>query len=200
MNVQEKARRRWDNVAKPLHSLGLLEDLIVRIAGVQETENVNIDRRCAVVFCGDHGVVRQGVSQTDSSVTALVAEAIAEGTGNINLMAAAADTDVLAVDMGMLTPVPGVRDRHAGRGTADMTEGPAMTRAQAEQAIRAGMEQMKELRERGYRIAVIGEMGIGNTTAASAVSAVLLGREPEEVTGRFKEIAEVVRMTDGETK
>ena len=184
MNVQEKARRRWDNVAKPLHSLGLMEDLIVRIAGVQETENVNIDRRCAVVFCGDHGVVRQGVSQTDSSVTALVAEAIAEGTGNINLMAAAADTDVLAVDMGMLTPVPGVRDRHTGRGTADMTEGPAMTRAQAEQAIRAGMEQMKELRERGYRIAVIGEMGIGNTTAASAVSAVLLGREPEEVTGR----------------
>ena len=85
MNIQEKARRRWDNVAKPLHSLGLLEDLIVRIAGVQETENVNIDRRCAVVFCGDHGVVRQGVSQTDSSVTALVAEAIAEGTGNINL-------------------------------------------------------------------------------------------------------------------
>ena len=184
MNVQEKARRRWDSVAKPLHSLGLLEDLIVRIAGVQETENVNIDRRCAVVFCGDHGVVRQGVSQTDSSVTALVAEAIAEGTGNINLMADAADTDVLAVDMGMLTPVPGVRDRHAGRGTADMTEGPAMTRAQAEQAIRAGMEQMKELRDRGYRIAVIGEMGIGNTTAASAVSAVLLGREPEEVTGR----------------
>ena len=172
MNVQEKARRRWDNVAKPLHSLGLLEDLIVRIAGVQETENVNIDRRCAVVFCGDHGVVRQGVSQTDSSVTALVAEAIAEGTGNINLMAAAADTDVLAVDMGMLMPVPGVRDRHVGRGTADMTEGPAMTRAQAEQAIRAGMEQMKELRERGYRIAVIGEMGIGNTTAASAVSAI----------------------------
>lgn len=184
MNVQEKARRRWDNVAKPLHSLGLLEDLIVRIAGVQETENVNIDRRCAVVFCGDHGVVRQGVSQTDSSVTALVAEAIAEGTGNINLMAAAADTDVLAVDMGMLTPVPGVLDRHVGRGTADMTEGPAMTRAQAEQAIRAGMEQMKELRDRGYRIAVIGEMGIGNTTAASAVSAVLLGREPEEVAGR----------------
>ena len=184
MNAQDRARRRWDSVAKPLHSLGLLEDLIVQIAGIQETEEVDNSRRCAVVFCGDHGVVRQGVSQTDSSVTALVAKAIAEGTGNINLMAAAADTDVMAVDMGMLTPVPGVRDRHAGRGPADMTEGPAMTRAQAEEAIRAGMEQMKELHDRGYRIAVIGEMGIGNTTAASAVSAVLLGREPEEVTGR----------------
>ncbi|MBR5962336.1 MAG: nicotinate-nucleotide--dimethylbenzimidazole phosphoribosyltransferase [Clostridia bacterium] len=184
MNVQDKARKRWDSVAKPLHSLGLLEDLIVQIAGIQETENVCIDRRCALVFCGDHGVVRQGVSQTDSSVTALVAKAIAEGTGNINLMAVEAHTDVLAVDMGMLEPVPGTMDRHAGRGTADMTEGPAMTRKQAEDAIRAGMEQMKELQEQGYRIAVIGEMGIGNTTAASAVSAVLLGLDPEEVTGR----------------
>ena len=184
MNVQEEARRRWDSVAKPLHSLGLLEDLVVRIAGVQGTENVCSDRRCALVFCGDHGVVRQGVSQTDSSVTALVAKAIGEGTGNINLMAAEAHTDVLAVDMGMLKPVPGTVDRHAGRGTADITEGPAMTRAQAEEAIRAGMEQMKELHEQGYQIAVIGEMGIGNTTAASAVSAVLLGMDPEEVTGR----------------
>ena len=184
MNVQDEARRRWDSVAKPLHSLGLLEDLVVRIAGVQGTENVRIDRRCALVFCGDHGVVRQGVTQTDSSVTALVAKAIGEGTGNINLMAAEAHTDVVAVDMGMLEPVQGTVDRHAGRGTADMTEGPAMTREQAEKAIRAGMEQMKELHEQGYRIAVIGEMGIGNTTAASAVSAVLLGLDPEEVTGR----------------
>ena len=184
MNVQDRAHRRWDSVAKPLHSLGLLEDLVVRIAGIQGTENVCIDRRCALVFCGDHGVVRQGVTQTDSSVTALVAKAIAEGTGNINLMAAEAHTDVLAVDMGMLKPVPGTVDRHTGRGTADMTEGPAMTRTQAEEAIRAGMEQMKELHEQGYQIAVIGEMGIGNTTAASAVSAVLLGKDPEEVTGR----------------
>ena len=184
MNVHDKARRRWDSVAKPLHSLGLLEDLIMQIAGVQGTEDVCIDRRCALVFCGDHGVVRQGVTQTDSSVTALVAKAIAEGTGNINLMAAGAHTDVLAVDMGMLEPVPGTVDRHAGRGTNDMTKGPAMTRAQAEEAIRAGMEQMKALQEQGYRIAVIGEMGIGNTTAASAVSAVLLGLYPEKVTGR----------------
>ena len=74
MNVQDRARSRWDSVAKPLHSLGLLENLVVQIAGVQGTEDVCIDRRCALVFCGDHGVVRQGVTQTDSSVTALVAK------------------------------------------------------------------------------------------------------------------------------
>ena len=184
MTAEEEARRRWDSIAKPLHSLGALEDLIVRIAGIQGTADVRIDRRCAVVFCGDHGVVRKGVSQSGSEVTALVAKAIAEGTGNINLMASAANTDVLAVDMGMRTPVSGTIDRRQGNGTADMTEGPAMTRSQAEAAIRAGRDLMKDLREQGYRIAVIGEMGIGNTTAASAAASVLLHLPPEEVTGR----------------
>ena len=184
MNVRQQARRRWDSIAKPLHSLGLLEDLVVQIAGIQETADVCINRRCALVFCGDHGVVRKGVSQTDSSVTAVVAKSIAEGTANINLMASAAGTDVTAVDMGMLTAVPGTVDRHVGRGTADITEGPAMSRSQAEAAVAAGMEQMKDLSDQGYRIAVIGEMGIGNTTAASAVTSVLLGLPPEEVTGR----------------
>ena len=184
MNVREQAQKRWDSVAKPLHSLGLLEDLIVKIAGVQGTADVRIDRRCAVVFCGDHGVVRKGVSQSGSEVTALVAGTIAEGTGNINLMASAAGTDVFAVDMGMITPVPGTVDRPIGNGTADITEGPAMTREQAEAAIHAGMEMMHDLREKGYQIAVIGEMGIGNTTAASAVTAALLDLPPEEVTGR----------------
>ena len=184
MNVRQQARERWDSIAKPLHSLGLLEDLVVQIAGIQETADVCIDRRCALVFCGDHGVVRKGVSQTDSSVTALVAKSITEGTANINLMASAAGTDVTSVDMGMLTAVPGTVDRHVGRGTADITEGPAMSRSQAEAAVAAGMEQMKDLSDQGYRIAVIGEMGIGNTTAASAVTSVLLGLPPEEVTGR----------------
>ena len=190
MNVRQQARERWDSIAKPLHSLGLLEDLVVQIAGIQETADVCIDRRCALVFCGDHGVVRKGVSQTDSSVTALVAKSITEGTANINLMASAAGTDVTSVDMGMLTAVPGTVDRHVGRGTADITEGPAMSRSQAEAAVAAGMEQMKDLSDQGYRIAVIGEMGIGNTTAASAVTSVLLGLPPEEVTGRGAGLSE----------
>ena len=182
--VQEQARKRWDSIAKPLHSLGLLEDLVVRIAVTRGTPDVCIDRRCVLVFCGDHGVVRKGVSQTGSAVTAVVAGSIAEGTANINLMASAANTDVLAVDMGMLEKVPGTIDRRVGSGTADMTEGPAMSRSQAEDAIAAGIRQMEDLHHLGYQIAVIGEMGIGNTTAASAVTSVLLGLSPEEVTGR----------------
>ena len=184
MNVQEQARRRWDSIAKPLHSLGRLEDLVVQIAGVQQTADVRIDKRCALVFCGDHGVVQEGVSQSGSEVTALVARSIAEGTGNINLMADAAGADVFAVDMGMQTRVGGTLDRRIGAGTADIAEGSAMTRAQAEQALQAGMDVMKDMHDWGYQIAVIGEMGIGNTTAASAVSSVLLGKPPREVTGR----------------
>ena len=184
MNAQEQARKQWDRIAKPLHSLGLLEDLVVRIAGIQGTPDVRIDHRSALVFCGDHGVVRKGVSQTDSKVTAIVAKSIVEGSGNINLMASTVHTDVLPVDMGMLTKVEGMIDRRAGSGTADITEGPAMSRAQAEDAIAAGMELMGTLTGQGCQIAVIGEMGIGNTTAASAVASVLLHLPPETVTGR----------------
>ncbi len=184
MNVQEEARRRWDSIAKPLHSLGRLEDLIVQIAGIRQTADVRIDRRCVLVFCGDHGAVREGVSQAGSEVTALVARSIVEGTGNINLMADAAQADVFAVDMGMLTEVDGTVNRRIGAGTADIAEGPAMTRTQAEKALQAGMDLIKNLRDRGYQIAVIGEMGIGNTTAASAVAAALLHRPAVELTGR----------------
>ena len=184
MNITEQARKRWDSIAKPLHSLGRLEDLVVQIAGVQETADVRIDKRCALVFCGDHGVVREGVSQAGSEVTAMVARSIAEGTGNINLMADAAKADVFAVDMGMLTKVPGTLDRRIGAGTDDIAEGPAMTREQAERALQAGTDLMKKLKDQGYQIAVIGEMGIGNTTASSAVAAVLLGMPVREVTGR----------------
>jgi len=79
------ARRHWDRVAKPLHSLGKLEDMIVKAATILQREDVRLDRRCALIFCGDHGVVAQGVSQSGQEVTALVARSIAQGTGNINL-------------------------------------------------------------------------------------------------------------------
>ena len=146
MNVQKEASQRWDRIAKPLHSLGRLEDLIAQIAGIQETADVRIDKRCALVFCGDHGVVREGVSQAGSEVTAMVARSIAEGTGNINLMADTAKADVFAVDMGMLTEVDGTINRRTGAGTADIAEGPAMTRIQAEKALQPNTRSKRSVR------------------------------------------------------
>lgn len=184
MNAKEQAQARWDHVAKPLNSLGKLEKLIVMIAGVQNTPDVRINKRCVLVFCGDHGVVAEGVSQSGSEVTALVAKSIAEGTANINLMAGASYTDVLAVDMGMVSTVPGTIDRRIAAGTRNMVHGPAMTRVQAEQAIQAGIDLVGEMKAHGYQIIATGEMGIGNTTASTAMACALLGFMPEELTGR----------------
>lgn len=184
--AMEEARRRWDAVAKPLHALGLLEDAIVNIAGVQGTADVSLAPRCAVIFCADHGVVAQGVSQSGQEVTSLVARSIAEGTANVNLMAGVAHAEVYAVDMGMATPVdhPGMIARSQGRGTADFSQGPAMTRAQAEAAVQAGVDMAAKMWRDGYRLMAVGEMGIGNTTAATACLCALTGRNPGELTGR----------------
>jgi len=184
MNAKETAQYRWDHVAKPLNSLGKLEKLIVKIAGVQGTPDVCIDKRCALVFCGDHGVVAEGVSQSGSEVTALVAKSIAEDTANINLMASVSLTDVFAVDMGMVSAVPGTIDRRIAAGTRNMVHGPAMTRAQAEQAIQAGIDLVGKMKARGYQIIATGEMGIGNTTASTAMACALLDCTPTALTGR----------------
>ena len=184
MNAKEQAQWKWDHVAKPLHSLGLLEDMIVKIASIQGTADVRIDRRCALVFCADHGVVSEGVSQSGSEVTALVAQSIAEGTANINLMASSAHADVYAVDMGMLHPVHGTIDRRISAGTGNMAKGPAMSCEQAQCALQVGMDLVGEMKEKGYQIILTGEMGIGNTTASTAMSCALLGFTPEELTGR----------------
>ncbi|MBQ2952751.1 MAG: nicotinate-nucleotide--dimethylbenzimidazole phosphoribosyltransferase [Clostridia bacterium] len=184
MNAREQAQYRWDHVAKPLHSLGRLEDMIVQIADIQQTADVRIGKRCALVFCADHGVVAEGVSQSGSEVTALVAKSIAEGTANINLMASVSGTDVFAVDMGMLTPVPGTIECRIAAGTQNMACGPAMTRAQANQALQAGIDLVGDMKARGYQLIATGEMGIGNTTASTALACALLGCKPEELTGR----------------
>ena len=184
MSAGKRAQARLDHIAKPLRALGRLEELIVQLADIQGTEDVRIAPRCALVFCGDHGVVAEGVSQSGSEVTALVARAIAEGTSNVSLMAAASGTDVLAVDMGMLADVPGMLDRKVARGTANMARGPAMTRAQAEKALFSGRALVGEMKAKGYRLIATGEMGIGNTTACAAMACALLGLAPQEAVGR----------------
>jgi len=184
MDAQTQARQQWDRVAKPLNSLGQLEKLIVQIAGVQNTADVRIDKRCALVFCADHGVVAEGVSQSGSDVTARVAQSVADGTANVNLMTAVSDTDVFAVDMGMLRAVHGTIDKRIAAGTQNMACGPAMTKEQAQSAVRAGCELVGEMKDRGYRLIATGEMGIGNTTAAAAMACALLGCTPEELAGR----------------
>lgn len=182
----QAARRRWFSVAKPLDSLGLLEDMVVKLAGIQGSDQVDISRRCCLTFCADNGVVAEGVTQTDSSVTAAVARSIARGTGNICQMAKVARCDVFAVDVGMRDKVddPRVIDRRVAPGTKNIALGPAMTKAECLQAIAAGEDMVREMVEQGYRLIATGEMGIGNTTTASAVACALTGAEVACMTGR----------------
>ena len=177
-------RARWDALAKPLHSLGLLEDAISKIAAVRGSADVALCKRAAVVFCADNGVVARGVSQSGPEVTATVAREMAAGRGNINALGRFARADVFPFDVGMAEDDPGVPSHKSARGTADFTVGPAMSREEAEDALCFGAELAGKLKARGYDVLVGGEMGIGNTTTSTALACVLLGREPEELTGR----------------
>lgn len=180
------AHARWAACAHPLGSLGVLETILEDIAALTGSADISLKPRTLLVLCADNGVVAQGVTQTGSNVTGVIARGLARGATSVCRMAAVADCRVVPVDMGVkdLGPVPGVADRRVGNGTADITQGPAMTRAQAEQAIQTGISLVAEEKVRGTRLLATGEMGIGNTTTTSAVTAALLGLPPDEVTGR----------------
>ena len=180
------AQSHWDHIAKPLGSFGVLEEMIQKIAAVQGSADVDLASRTAVIFCADHGIVAEGVTQCGSEVTAICARAIAEGTSNVNALARAYHADVLAVDIGMKTDVSSdkiIRAKTAF-GTRCFTEAPAMTEEQMTAAVTAGMDIVRDLKAAGTSIIISGEMGIGNTTPAAAIASVLLGLPPETVTGR----------------
>lgn len=179
-----RAKAHWDGVAKPLNGLGKLETAVVRIAGLTGDEHVSLDRRTVLVLCADNGIVKEGVTQTDASVTATMARRISEHRSSICLMAKTARAEVIPVDLGMLSRVEGVRDLSVGNGTQNIAEGPAMREAQAIKAIENGILLAKERRAAGDSILVTGEMGIGNTSTSAAIASVLLGLPVETVTGR----------------
>lgn len=182
----ERAKIKWNNIAKPLHSLGLLEEAVIKIAGITGDENFDLKKRCVVMMCADNGVVCEGVTQSDSSVTAVVAKSAAEGTSNINSIANTFNADVITVDIGMNVDVDNknIIDRKISYGTNNIAVGSAMTVSQAENAVAAGIDIVRECGQNGCKIIVTGEMGIGNTTTSSALAAVLLDAPVSEVTGR----------------
>ena len=184
--AMEAARIHWDTVAHPLHSLGLLEDAVVRIAGAQHTPKVHVDRRAVVAMCADNGVVAEGVTQSGQEVTAIVAENMGRGTSSVCRMAKVAGARVVPVDIGVAVPVSGhaILQKNVRRGTRNLAVEPAMTAEECEKAILTGVEVVQDLSREGYDLIATGEMGIGNTTTSAALVSVLLGKDPAEVTGR----------------
>lgn len=181
--AMERAKCQWNSIAKPLHGLGLLEDLIVKIAGMTESANVRMEKKGLIIMCADNGVVEEGVTQTGQDVTAVVAENFLKDQSSVALMCRKAGVDVFPVDVGMVTDttVPSYKTSY---GTKNMCKEPAMSREEALHAIQVGWNMVRVKKEEGYDILATGEMGIGNTTTSSAVAAVLLGEDPEKMTGR----------------
>ena len=183
-SYEEQAKRRWKTVAKPLFSLGKLEDAVIRMAGIRREADFEIKKKGLLIFCADNGVVSEGVTQTGQEVTAIVAENFLSGDTSACVMSRQCGTKVIPVDIGMTVDTRVSTDLKVACGTANMTKEPAMTREQAVQALETGIEMVRRLKEDGYGLLATGEMGIGNTTTSSAVASVLLNRPAEEMTGR----------------
>jgi nicotinate-nucleotide--dimethylbenzimidazole phosphoribosyltransferase len=185
-----------DRLTKPPGSLGRLETLAIQLAGITGRADAPVDARAIVVAAADHGVARRGVSAYPAEVTAQMVANFVAGGAAINVLAASVGARVVVVDGGVAGPIPAtVPDPRRGgtlvsarlrAGTADMTEGPAMRRDEALAAIATGRRVVADLRAdaSGLDLLGIGEMGIGNTTAASALTAVFTGAPVEAVTGR----------------
>ncbi|MFE1166015.1 nicotinate-nucleotide--dimethylbenzimidazole phosphoribosyltransferase [Nocardiopsis sp. NPDC058789] len=184
----EEARDRQDRMTKPQGSLGVLEDVSVRLAGLVGECPPPVPEPAAVaVFAGDHGVYAQGVTAWPQEVTAQMVRNFLDGGAVVNAFAKQVGAEVTVVDVGVVGDLPrgtGLLPRKVARGTADFTQGPAMTRDQALQALEGGIEIARDLVSAGNRCLVTGDMGIGNTTPAAALICAFTGADPAVATGR----------------
>jgi nicotinate-nucleotide--dimethylbenzimidazole phosphoribosyltransferase len=180
------ARARQAVLTKPAGSLGRLEDLAIQVAGITGNPLPSAERKAVIVMAGDHGVVAEGVSAYPAEVTPQMVLNFLRGGAAINALAAQVGARVVVVDVGVAHPIshPALMERNVVRGTANMAAGPAMTRAQALAAIAAGLDVLEEQAALGLDIVATGDMGIGNTTASSAITAALTGAPVAGVTGR----------------
>jgi nicotinate-nucleotide--dimethylbenzimidazole phosphoribosyltransferase len=182
-----KMKDHWDHLTKPTGSLGQLESLAIWYGRVHGSASLPDPRTAVCVFAGDHGVTRAGVSAYPSSVTREMVRTFAEGGAAISVLTRHLGMGLAVVDVGVdgdLSGIPGVISRKVLNGTRNFLEEPAMTPEEGIKAMEAGREMAHMLVNDGYRLLVTGEMGIGNTTASSALAAALLPMAAEEVTGR----------------
>ncbi|HEU4322084.1 MAG TPA: nicotinate-nucleotide--dimethylbenzimidazole phosphoribosyltransferase, partial [Roseiflexaceae bacterium] len=170
--AMEAARARQRELTKPEGSLGRLEELAVRLAGISGLARPRVSRPAIITMAGDHGVACQGVSAYPPEVTPQMVANFLSGGAAINVLARQVGARVVVADFGVATPGPvvaGLVDRRLGLGTANFARGPAMSREQATAGIEAGVGLVEAAAADGADLVVTGEMGIGNTTAASAI-------------------------------
>lgn len=181
-----QANARQQQLTKPAGSLGQLENLAVQLAGLQGRVKPSLEQLWITIFAGDHGVVAEGVSAYPQEVTGQMLHNFVSGGAAISVLARQLQAQLEVIDLGTVNPaldLPGVRHLHLGAGTANFVEGPAMIASQGEQALLAGRDSVLRAIEAGAQLFIGGEMGIGNTTAASALACALLDCPVVHLTG-----------------
>ncbi len=185
-DARRAAEQRQQNLTKPPGALGRLEELAICLAALQGTPTPKADRVHVTVFAGDHGVVAEGVSAFPQAVTGEMIRNFVRGGAAISVLSRNLDAVLEVVDLGTaedLGPIDRVLRNRIGPGTANLAQGPAMTESQLDAALAAGRAAVRRAKDAGAHLFIGGEMGIGNTTAASALVCALLGAAPAEVTG-----------------
>jgi len=181
------AQSRQNSLTKPHGSLGRLEELSIQLAGIKGTAAPKLEHKSIIVMAADHGVAAETVSLYPQEVTRQMVLNFLKGGAAINVMAGQIGARVIVVDMGVkggFQPLPGLLCKMIDFGTQNMTQGPAMTRQQAVDAIEAGIQAVEAEMAKRVDIIGTGDMGIGNTTASTAIFAAMSGKQPKKITGR----------------
>ncbi len=182
----EEASNRLDKLAKPIGSLGKLEELAVRISGMTRKQINSFDKKITVIMASDNGICEEGVSSAPRAVTAIQTLNFLKGITGVCVLSKHAGSDIHVVDIGIGADLkaPGLINRKIRKGTGNIAKGPAMSREEAVKAIETGIEIVEQLIKEGYSLFGTGEMGIGNTSTASAVAMALLGISADEAVGK----------------
>ncbi len=185
--IETAARREMDEKTKPLGALGVLEEVAVRLAALQRTTRPEVERGRIVVFAADHGVAEEGVSAYPQRVTGEMVRSFARGGAAVNVLTRASGLELEVVDVGVaaeLGDLAGIVHARVRRGTRNLAIEPAMTAAETDAALEAGRAAARRAAASGVRALGLGEMGIGNTTAAASLLSALTGASPELTVGR----------------
>ena len=186
-SAMDAARARQDTLTKPQGSLGRLEELSITLAGIFMDPIPKINRKAVILAAGDHGVVAEGISAYPQEVTPAMVGNFLAGGAAINVLARHVGASIVVLDAGVAADLPddpAMRAVKIGRGTANMAIGPAMSREDAIRCIEAGIAAADEQIAKGADLIAFGDMGIGNTTPSSAITAVVTGADPSVTTGR----------------
>jgi len=181
-----RAQQKLDGLCKPPGSLGKLEEMAVKLAGIRGDIVTALSRRCVLIAAADNGICQAGVASAAQEFTLAQTLAFTRGETGVAVLAKYAGADLMVADVGILSDfdAPGVLNLKVAHGTKNFAEGPAMTREQAVQAFCAGFSMVERAAAAGYDVIGVGEMGIGNTSTASAVLCALTGCPVEDAVGR----------------